>query len=167
MNRAVAQRALAHQRIDRIDERDVAAGDRRRARAAVGLQHVAIDRDRALAERLQIDHRAQRAADEPLNLQRAPALLAGRRFTPAARVRRARQHAVLGRDPAAAGVAQERGHVSSTLAVHSTRVSPNSIEHRAFGMPGETAGDAHRPQLIGSAAAGSGFHGCSCMDGAG
>ena len=32
-------------------ERDVAAGDRRGARAAVGLQHVAVDRDRVLAER--------------------------------------------------------------------------------------------------------------------
>ena len=76
MNRAVAQHALAHQRIDRVDQRDVAAGDGRGARAAVGLQHVAVDGDRALAERLQIDHGAQRTADQALDLQRAAALLA-------------------------------------------------------------------------------------------
>ena len=52
-------------------ERDVAAGDRRAARAAVGLQHVAVDVDRALAERLEVDDAAQRAADQPLDLDRA------------------------------------------------------------------------------------------------
>jgi hypothetical protein len=39
----------------------------------------------------------------------------------------ARQHRILGGHPAAAGVAQERGHVSSTVAAHSTRVCPNSM----------------------------------------
>ena len=49
-------------------ERDVAAGDRRAARAAVGLQHVAVDVDRALAERREVDDAAQRAADQALDL---------------------------------------------------------------------------------------------------
>src|SRR3974390_2128068 len=76
------------------------AGDRGRARAAVGLQHVAVDRDRALAERLHVDHRAQAAADQPLDLLRAPALPAARGLAGAARMGRTRQHAVLGRNPA-------------------------------------------------------------------
>ena len=113
------------QRIDRVGERDEAAGDRRGARAAVGLQHVAVDRDRALAERLQVDHRAQRAADQALDLLRAAGLLAARRLARRARMGGARQHAVFGRDPAlAAARAGTPGTPSSTLAVHSTRVSP-------------------------------------------
>ena len=59
-----------------VMQRDPAAGDRGGARAAVGLDHVAIDGDLLLAERLQVDHGAQRAADQPLDLQRAAALLA-------------------------------------------------------------------------------------------
>ena len=42
---------LRDQRVDRHRQRDVGAGDRRGAGAAVGLQHVAVERDRALAER--------------------------------------------------------------------------------------------------------------------
>ena len=126
VNRAFAQHAFANQRVDRVDQRDVAAGDRRRARAAVGLQHVAIERDGAFAERLQIDDGAQRATDEPLNFQRAAALLAGRCLA------RLRVCVARGSMPYSA-VTQPRpvlrrkdGTVSSTLAVHSTRVSPNS-----------------------------------------
>ena len=59
--------------LDGIGERHVAAGDRGRPRAAVGLDDVAVDGDRALAELGQLDHRAQRAADEPLDLVGAAA----------------------------------------------------------------------------------------------
>ena len=83
-------------------ERDVAAGDRGRSRAAVGLQNVAVDRDRVLAERIAVDDRAQAAADQALNLERAAALRAARGLARRAGVRGARQHAVLGRDPALA-----------------------------------------------------------------
>ena len=54
--------------------------------------------------------RAQRAADQPLDLLRAAADLAGAGLALRARRRGARQHAVFGRDPALAGVAQERRH---------------------------------------------------------
>src|SRR5262249_1908686 len=57
-------------------QRDVAAGDCRRARPAVGLQHVAVDHDRALAQGIEVDRGAQRAPDESLDLLRAPAALA-------------------------------------------------------------------------------------------
>ena len=65
-------------------QRDPGAGDRGGAGAAVGLDHVAVERDLALAERLQVDHGAQRAADQPLDLQRAAALLAGGGLAPGA-----------------------------------------------------------------------------------
>ena len=52
------------------------AGDRGAAGPAVGLQDVAVDVDRALAERLEVDHPAQRATDQPLDLDAAPVLLA-------------------------------------------------------------------------------------------
>ena len=42
------------QRLERERQRDERAGDRRRARAAVGLDHVAVDPDRALTERRQV-----------------------------------------------------------------------------------------------------------------
>ena len=49
----------------------------------------------------EVDHRAQRAPDQALDLQRAPALLAGGGLAPRALVGGARQHAVFGGDPAA------------------------------------------------------------------
>ena len=60
-----------------VVQRHPAAGDRGGARAAVGLDHVAVDGDLALAERLEIDHGAQAAADQALDLDGAAALLAG------------------------------------------------------------------------------------------
>ncbi len=53
----------------------------------------------------------------------------------------------------------------STLAVHSTRVSPKLTKDRTFGMAGVAAFDAHLAQLVGGAATGAddghamGFHG--------
>jgi hypothetical protein len=81
-SRAAATRRACRgaQPLDRIVHRDPGAGDRGGAGAAVGLQHVAVDLQRALAERLQVDHRAQAAADQPLDLLGAPRLLAARRL---------------------------------------------------------------------------------------
>ena len=52
-------------------ERDPRSGDGRGAGAAIGLEHVAIERDLALAERGKIGDGAERAADQPLDLLRA------------------------------------------------------------------------------------------------
>ena len=98
----VGQRRSTPTALQRDRQRDVAAGDRRAARAAVGGEHVAVDPHRPLAELLEVDRLAQRAADEPLDLDRAPvgpalggvALLA----LPGARG----EHPVLGGDPAGA-----------------------------------------------------------------
>src|SRR5206468_2443248 len=54
----------------------------------------------ARAERLEIDRRAQRASHEPLDLERAPAGTALEALAAAALGRGAREHRVLGGDPA-------------------------------------------------------------------
>src|SRR3954452_22182945 len=88
--------------VERALRGDVRARDRRTPRAAVGLQHVAIQVHRALAERLEVDDTAQRPADQALDLDRAPALLAARGLAVGALARRGGEQRVLGRHPAAA-----------------------------------------------------------------
>src|SRR5712692_2173640 len=68
------QRLAEPEPLERAARRDVRAGDRRAARAAVGLQHVAVQVDRALAQRLEVGDGTDRAADQALDLDRAPAL---------------------------------------------------------------------------------------------
>ena len=129
---------------------DERPGDRGGARAAVGLQHVAVDLDGPLPERREVDHRAQRASDQALDLLRAPGLLAARRLALGARVGRARQHAVLGGHPAAAAVLQERRHalLDARGAQHAGIAELD--QHRAFGVlacsgAGCAPGAARRP----------------------
>jgi hypothetical protein len=99
-------RELAHP-LQGEDECDEAARDRRRACAAVGLDHVAVDPDRSFAKLLQFRDRSQRPADQALDLLRASADLSGARLTLRPRGGGAREHAVFRRHPAFAGVAQE------------------------------------------------------------
>src|SRR6185369_752119 len=77
---------------------------------AVGLQDVAIDRDRAFAERLHIGNGAQASSDQPLYLVRASGWSTTTDLTRRARLRRAREHRVLGRQPSLARVSQKRWH---------------------------------------------------------
>ena len=76
--RVALDHPACHQLADRQSQRDPAAGDRRAAGAAVGLQHVAVDGDLPLAERHPVDPGPQAAPDQPLDLLRPPRLLAGR-----------------------------------------------------------------------------------------
>src|SRR5437868_4092359 len=76
------------------------------ARAAVGLEHVAVEPHRPLPERAEVGDRAHRAADQPLDLDRAPLLLAARGLSIDAVARRGRQQRVLRGDPAPPLVAQ-------------------------------------------------------------
>ena len=98
------------QALEGLVQGDIGAGDRRGARAAVGAQHVAVQHDLALAGRLQVRDGAQAAADQALDLLGPAGLAAARGLAVGAPVGGARQHAVLGGHPAAAGVAQERRH---------------------------------------------------------
>ncbi len=112
---------------DRVGQRDVGAGDGRGPGAAVGLEHVAVEHDRVLAERLQVDAGPQRPADQPGDLVGAAADAALDRLAVAAGVGGPRQHRVLGGDPAqAAAPCASAARPRCTLAAHSTRVPPNS-----------------------------------------
>ena len=93
----IGELALGDQLVDREGERDPRAGDRRHARAAIGLQHVTVDRDRALADAGEVHGGAQRADDQALDLLAAPAGIA---LAPG--VGGAGQHGVFGRQPALA-----------------------------------------------------------------
>ena len=63
-----------HHFLQRDAKRHEGAGDGRGARAAVGLNDVAVDPDSALAEAREIGDRAQSTADEPLDFVGASAL---------------------------------------------------------------------------------------------
>src|SRR5438093_12387586 len=84
----------------RVRERDVATGDRGGACAAISLDDVAVDDHAARTQRLEIDRRAQRTSHEPLDLEGPPAGTALEALAAAALGRRAREHRVLGGDPA-------------------------------------------------------------------
>jgi len=102
---------------------DICAGDGRRARPAIGLQHIAVDPNRAPAEFLHIDDRAQAAADQSLNFLNPPSIFpprfwvaAGRCSPAACRTRR---------QPAQSLFFRHSGTASSTQAVQRTCVLPD------------------------------------------
>src|SRR5258708_31461391 len=90
------------QLVDGQSKGDVAAGDRRCAGAAVGLEDVAVDDDGVLAERIEVDGGAEGAADEPLDLGGATVDAATAPVALGAHLGAARQHGVLRGDPAGA-----------------------------------------------------------------
>ncbi len=92
--------------VERAARSDIRAGDRRAAGTAVGLQHVAVEPHRPLAQRLEVDDTAERAADQPLDLDRAAALLPTRSLARDALARRRREQRVLRRHPTPALVAK-------------------------------------------------------------
>ncbi|VXC46315.1 hypothetical protein SPHINGO8AM_130240 [Sphingomonas sp. 8AM] len=154
-DRVGGQLARGEQPIDRQPQRDPCARDRRGTRAAISLDHVAVERDLPLAEQCQVGDRAQAAPDQPLDLLRAPGLLALGGLAAAARVRGARQHPVFGGHPALALAAQER---RQTLLDRGGDQHPGIAEadqHRAFGVAGEARLDGYRAHLVGGAAAGA------------
>ena len=108
----VGRQGLARdQLVDGHAQRDPAARDRRGPGPAIRLDDVAVDDDLPLAELGQLDHRAQRAADQPLDFLRPARLLALGCLAVAAGVGRAREHAIFGGDPALALAAQEWRHL--------------------------------------------------------
>jgi hypothetical protein len=122
------------QPVHRVLRRHKGAGDGGGARAAVGLQHIAVEVDGAFAQLLQVEHRAHGAADQALDLLRAAALLAARGLAVAAGVGGARQHAVFGRDPAFAAAALVAGHLFFHRggAQHAGRPNSTSTEPSAW-----------------------------------
>ena len=156
----IAQRAFLDDRarthpFEAVAQREPGAGDRRRARAAVGLDDVAVDDDLALAQRRQIGHGAQRAADQALDFLRAAGGLAGGGLAARARVRGARQHGVFRRHPAAALAAQPRRR----LVLERRRAQHMRIaefhETGALRVTGDAALETDRAHFVGRAFAGT------------
>ena len=81
-------------------QRHISAGDGRSAGSTVGLQDIAIERDRPFTERLQVRNCAQTATDQALDFLRPPALFASCSLPIRPGVGRARQHPIFGREPA-------------------------------------------------------------------
>src|SRR5579884_702404 len=106
----VAQGPAEPEAVERAPGGDVGARDRRAARAAVRLEHVAVEPQRALAERLEVAGGAQGAADEPLDLDRPPLLSARACLAGGALARRGWKQRVLGRHPADAATGEPARH---------------------------------------------------------
>src|SRR5690606_9790505 len=141
--------------VDGIAKRHATPGNGGGARAAIGLDHVAVDFDGVLAELVQIDHGAQDPADEPLDFLRTTALLAVRRLAIHARTGGTRQHAIFGSNPSLARSLQETRHAG----IDTRRANNFGIaklhQHRAFGMLGKITGQPYIAQLICCPATGS------------
>ena len=134
--------------LKRERKRDKRAGNGSGARAAVGLDHVAIEPHGALAESLQIGDRAQRAADHALNFERASRLASARRFARRALFGRARQHAVLAGDPAFAGAFQKRGNAVFHRGGDDHARVARFDQHAAFGVVNKIRNDFYRAQIV-------------------
>ena len=137
-------------------ERHVGTGDRRRPRAPVGLDHVAVDLDLTFAELAEVGDRPERAADQPLDLLGPPGLSTPGRLAIGAGVGGPRQHSVLGRHPALAGALEERRHalvqrgraehmgIAETDQAGPFRVLGEAgLEHDGTHLVGRAAGGAH------------------------
>ncbi len=144
------ERLAEPEAVERAVRRDVRAADRRAARAAVGLEDVAVEPERALAERLEVDHGAQRAADQPLDLDRAPALLPARRLAVGAIARRGGQERVLGGEPAAALPVEPARHALLDRGRAEHAGAPLRVEHRAVRQLEEVGLEVERAQLVGA-----------------
>jgi hypothetical protein len=101
---------------------------------------------------VQVDHRPQAAPDQPLDFLRASALLAFRGLAVAAGMRRARQHRVLGGDPALAFAAQERRDPFLDARSDQHACVAEADQHRAFGVLGESGLNLDDAHLVGRAA---------------
>src|SRR5439155_17067049 len=135
--------------VERPRQRDIRAGDGCRSRATVGLDDVAVKRDGPLAKPREVDHGAQRAPDEPLDLVRATADAALARLALAALGPGPWKHAVFRGHPPGALAAQEwRDAILDGRRADNPRVA-DSDEHRALGELEVVGHDLHGAKLVG------------------
>ena len=137
---------------------DEGAGDGGGARAAVGLDDVAVDPDGALAELSRsVTARRERPMRRWISWVRPEArpLLTSR----GVRVEGgAREHAVFARDPAFAAVAQEGGNRFFDRGGADDAGVADFDERGAFGGVDKVGEDGDRPKLIGGAVVGAKNH---------
>jgi hypothetical protein len=144
----------------RSRERHEAARDGGRARTAVGLEDVAVDREGPGPELLEVDGGAQRAPDEALDLLRS----AARSLASAVAVLPlgvgARVHLVLGREPALVLALEERRHLLVDRSGAQDDRAAGAVQHRALRGAMEAQGHLHGAEAVERAAVGTGHGGC-------
>src|SRR5919204_590441 len=151
---AVARPAEA-EAVERAPGGHVGAGDGRAARAAVGLEDVAVEPERALPQDLETGDRPQRAADQPLDLDRPAALPAARGLALRPLAGRGRQERILGGEPAAPLPVQPAGDaVLDRRRAEHLRLALRE-EHRPVRLLQEVRRELERPQLVGLAPVGA------------
>ena len=123
------------------------ARDAQCARAAVGFEHVAIKRHRPLAEGVQIYNRAKAAAHQALNL-RGAAINLPTAVAVLPRAGAARQHAVLGSDPAASFAGHPRRHLFRHAGRAEDRGAAGLNQHAARHGARKVPPNLQRPKLI-------------------
>src|SRR6266704_264274 len=128
----------------------------RRARATVGLEHVTVDDDGVLAERLGVHAGPQRPADQAGDLLGAAAQAAFDRLPVAAGVGGPGQHGVLRRHPAQPAAAPPPRHLLGGTGGAQHPGGTELDEHRAFRVLQPATRDLYLAQLIGAAPIGSG-----------
>src|SRR5450756_974707 len=128
---------------------DVGAGYGGGTRATVRFQRVAVDPERPIVERGEVHHRAQRPADEPLDLHGAASGPAEDHLAGTARGRRAGQHRVLRRHPSPVAPFEEVRH---TVLVGNSAYDPRAPEldqHGALRVGYVISRYPDRPYLVG------------------
>jgi hypothetical protein len=147
-NRHAREQTAIDQTAHGVVQGDEGAGDARRARAAIGLDDVAVELHGALPERGEVHDGSQTATDEALDFLRAAGLLAAGGFPVAACVGRAGQHAVLCRDPALALAPQERRDLLLDAGGAENSGVTELHEDGALGVARVVTVDAHGAQFV-------------------
>ena len=138
-----------------IHQCNAGTGNRGSPRAAVRLNHIAVNINRVFAELFQVHRGAQRASNQALNLLGAATLLTARRLSPHPTIRRAGQHAVLCSDPTLALTSQESRYTGLDASGTYNFGIAKFNQYRSLGMAGEITGNFYRPQLLGATPTGT------------
>ena len=139
--------------MDRQRQRDVCPGHTCRARAAVSLNHGAVEHDLALAEFFHVDGCPQASPDHAADLLLAAAADAAIPWN-ALRARR-RDHGVFAGDPALAFTVQEGGHLLLDCRAAQHPGVAHADEARGRHRLEKARLDADRPELVGGAPVGA------------
>src|SRR5437588_2049856 len=145
------ERAPQPEAVERPVGGDVGPRDRGAPRAAVGLEDVAVDPQRPLAELLEVRHGTKRPADQALDLDGAPALLAARGLALGPVAGRGGQERVLRGQPAPALAVEPARHAVLDRRRAEHLRQPLREEHRPVRLPEEVRLEHERTQLVGPA----------------
>src|SRR5829696_2045822 len=141
--------------VERPVRRNIRAADRRTASPAVGLENVAVEVNRALAERLEIQKTAKRPPDQALDLDCPPLLPTAPRLALHPLARRRRQQRILRCHPPAAGVPEPAWHAL----LDRCRAQDDRLalppQRRAVRLLQEVEADVDRAELVAAPSVGT------------